>query len=171
MALAIAIGLALLALALLILSGRMRTASGLPEGRVIYSDTGAWRRNEQPLLSREHGLAGKPDYLVQDGASLVPVEVKSGRAPAQPRPGHVLQLAAYCLLVEEAYGQRPAYGIVKYADKQFAIDYTDELESMLLDTLGAMRRDLDANDAERSHADSWRCAACGVRAECDQRLD
>jgi CRISPR-associated exonuclease Cas4 len=84
---------------------------------------------------------GKPDYLVQSGGSIIPVEVKSGRAPAAPYDSHIFQLAAYCLLVEKTYGKRPPYGIIHYAGRDFAIDYTRQLESALLDWLAEIRRD------------------------------
>ena len=162
----------LLALGLLLLwlSWRGRARSGLPQGRVIYTDTGGWDRLERPLFSRQFLLTGKPDYLVADGADVIPVEVKSSRAPAQPYPSHILQLAAYCLLVEECYGRRPAYGIVKYADRAFEVDYTPELEDELLATLEDMRDDLAAGDAPRNHDEPRRCRACGYRQRCDQRL-
>jgi CRISPR-associated exonuclease Cas4 len=116
-------------------------------------------------------LAGKPDYVVRDGRAIIPVEVKSSRAPAEgPRQGHLLQLAAYCLLVEETEGVRPAYGILSYADQAFRVDNTHELRRALLATLETMRRDLARDRSRRSHADPARCRRCGVRAECDERL-
>jgi CRISPR-associated exonuclease Cas4 len=171
----IIVGLALVLLALgiaaLSLSRRARGAAGLPAGRVIYADTTRWKRAERPLFSRQHQLVGKPDYVVRDGRALIPVEVKSSRSPAEgPRPGHVLQLAAYCLLVEETEGVRPAYGILKYADQAFRVDNTEALRRTLLATLETMRRDLARDRSRRSHSDPARCRRCGVRAECDERL-
>lgn len=161
------------ALALWRLSVRLRQRAGLPEGRVIYSDAGAWRRNEQSLYAARYRLVGKPDYLVRMDAAgmIVPVEVKSGSAPSQPREGHVLQLAAYCLLVEETLGVRPAYGIIQYADRQFAVDYTPQLQAWLLECLDMLQRDtVLPQGPARSHQLPARCATCGVRAACDQRL-
>ena len=162
----------LLALGLLLLwlARRGRAHSGLPQGRVVYADTGGWGRLERPLFSHALRLTGKPDYLVADGGEVIPVEVKSSRAPARPYPSHVLQLAAYCLLVEECYGRRPPYGIIKYADRAFEVDYMPELEDELLETLDCMRADLAAEDASRSHDEPQRCRACGYRQRCDQRL-
>ncbi len=167
--------LALIAVAFLWLSGRLRAQSGLPAGRVIYSDTGMWQRNPLSLFSKAHGLTGKPDYLIEQGTSqhpdmIIPVELKSATAPAQPHAGHVLQLAAYCLLVETHYGIRPTHGIVQYADKQFAIDYTPALERELLKVIAAMRADLDSGKAERSHDEAWRCAACGLKENCEKQI-
>ena len=162
----------LLALGLLLLwlAQRGRTRSGLPQGRVIYSDTGGWGRLEQPLFSSEFLLTGKPDYLVMDGDDVIPVEVKSSPAPAQPYPSHILQVAAYCLLVEACYRRRPPRGIIKYADRTFEVDYTGELEDELLATLDCMRADLADGNAPRSHDAAGRCRACGYRSRCDERL-
>jgi CRISPR-associated exonuclease Cas4 len=136
----------------------------------VYADTGGWDRLERPLFSRELLLTGKPDYLIADGADVIPVEVKSSRAPVQPYPSHLLQLAAYCLLVEECYGRRPPYGIVKYADRAFEVDYTPELEGELLAVLDYMRSDLADGNAPRGHEDPRRCSACGYRRWCEQEL-
>ncbi|GAB4267956.1 MAG: CRISPR-associated protein Cas4 [Candidatus Promineifilaceae bacterium] len=162
---------ALLAAVFWLWATSLRQQTGLPTGNVIYNDTEAWFANDQPLFSTTLHLTGKPDYLVeqQDG-TIIPVEVKSGNAPAEPWESHVLQLAAYCALVTETYGIRPPYGIVQYNDQAFAIEYSDELEEDLLDLLAEMRQDLYAGDVHRSHEDWRRCASCGVRGACSQRL-
>ncbi len=167
---ALFLGLLVLGLLLLWVARRGRARSELPKGRVVYSDTGGWGRLDRPLFSRAFQLTGKPDYLVADGYRVIPVEVKSGRAPDQPYASHVLQLAAYCLLVEECYGQQPPYGIVKYDDHAFEVDYTSELEEELLAMLEDMRADLAAGNAPRSHDDPRRCRACGHREHCDESL-
>ena len=155
----------------LALSRAVRSESRLPRGEVIYSDTRAWGPVEKPLFSSAYRIAGKPDYLVKDGRAVVPVEVKSSRAPpGGPRAGHIMQLAAYCLLVEETHGRRPPYGIIQYADETFSIEHTDQLRSSLLDVLDEMRLAASANEAHRSHADPRRCAGCGYRHACDERL-
>jgi CRISPR-associated exonuclease Cas4 len=82
----------------------------------------------------------------------------------------LLQLAAYCLLVEECYGRRPPYGILKYANNAFEVDYTWELEQDLLATLDDMEADLADGNAPRNHDEPSRCQACGYRERCDERL-
>jgi CRISPR-associated exonuclease Cas4 len=169
----LAVVLALLFLAAVLwFRGRdMRQESGLPPGNVIYTDTGAWRANSNVLHASQYRLVGKPDYLVEqhDGA-IIPVEVKSGLAPDTPWDGQVLQLAAYCLLVEANYGVRPPYGILQYKDRAFAVDFTDDLEADLLDLLDEMRATREEFDPEPDHGERRRCAACGVRDACDRRL-
>ncbi len=173
----------LLVAASLLLSAarRQQKASGLPGGRVIYTDTRAWGPVEKPLYDPRLGLAGKPDYLVDKNGQLIPVEVKSSRAPAAPYDSHIFQLAAYCRLVEHTYGQRPPYGILHYADRTFAIDYTVELENALAATLAQIRacgrggrpRGVEhgvERGVDRSHEQAGRCSRCGYRTDCDQRL-
>jgi CRISPR-associated exonuclease Cas4 len=160
----------LLFLVLLWQSGRAQKATGLPGGRVIYTDTRAWGKVEKPLYDAALGLTGKPDYLVEQKGRTIPVEVKSGRAPAAPYDSHIYQLAAYCLLVEKTTGGRPPYGIIHYENRDFAVDYTHELESALLDILAEIRRDERKDDVPRSHESSARCAKCGFRNVCEQKL-
>lgn len=166
------LSLLLIAVALYLLwrADRRQRAAGLPGGRILYSDTGLWNRVEKPFYDAFLGLTGKPDYLVEQDGKLIPVEVKSGWAPAEPFESHILQLAAYCLLVDRQLNKRPPYGILKYRNRSFAVDYTPTLENSLLDLLDEMRRQERRGEAGRSHQQPGRCARCGYRSVCDQRL-
>ena len=166
----LALGLILAAIIFFWISNRQRESAGLPGGRVIYTDTRAWGKVERPLFHQGLGLTGKPDYLIQQNGQIIPVEVKSGRAPEAPYDSHIFQLASYCLLVDKTYGQRPPYGIIHYNDRDFAVDYTQELESKLLDLLVEMKRDEHKRDVPRSHEQVSRCARCGFRKVCDESL-
>ena len=151
-------------------SNRQRQAAGLPGGRVIYTDTRGWNKLEKPLFYAALELTGKPDYLVEQNGKIIPVEVKSGRAPEAPYDSHIYQLASYCLLVEKTYGKRPPYGIVHYEDKDFSVEYTHELEQSLLELITEMKRDGMKREVSRSHEQASRCKRCGFRSVCDQSL-
>lgn len=154
-------------------SRRLQAATGLPGGEVVYSDTGPPEQVDAPLLSRRYGLVGRPDYLVRVGTggreTFVPVEVKSGRRPASPAEGHILQLATYCLLVEDVYKKRPAYGLLRYADATLKIPFTDELRGAVLASADAIRRARRAPQMDRSHSEPRRCRACGYREACGEQ--
>ena len=138
---------------------------------MIYDDMAQQNQKQDTIFSRELRLVGRPDYLVREkDGSIVPVEVKSGFAPLEPYDGHVLQLAAYCLLVEEAHGIRPSHGILQYRDRAFAIDFTYELEGDLLDLLEVMREDALTEEVFRDHDDPARCHSCGFLSHCHQSL-
>ena len=166
----LALLLALGGLALWLYSRHQRMASGLPAGKVVYADTGAWQRCEQPLFSPRYQLVGKPDYLVEERGTLVPVEVKPGRTAPAPYEGDILQLAAYCLLVEETHGPRPPYGYLKYRQAVFRLEYSEGLRRRLLDTLTTMRQEQRAADVAPGHNEPQRCLRCGQRDACQRRL-
>ncbi len=168
--LSIVIILVVLAIVFFLLSSRQRRQAGIPAGRVIYTDTSQWGKVEKPLYDPERRLAGKPDYLVKHANQVIPVEVKSRRAPRAPHDSHIYQLAAYCLLVAHEYGMRPSHGILHYADKTFAIDFTAELEDSVQGVIDEMQAITARSRVDRSHEDGRRCQNCGYRSVCDQSL-
>lgn len=153
------------------LGHQLRQQTGLPiRARLIYSDTGSWNQVEKPLFSRQHLLAGRPDYLVEADGARIPIEVKPTRVARVPYVSDTMQLAAYGLLVEETFGAPPPYGLLKYRDSVFRVELTQELRVQLHVVLGEMRENFSSDDVARSHAEAPRCQACGYRAVCGQEL-
>lgn len=162
----------LLALAALLLwlSTRHRRGLGLPEGRLLYEDSGGQRRLREPLFAEDLDLMGRPDYLIKSKQGLIPVEVKTGRSPKQPFESHVFQLAAYCVLVERNFKQRPPFGIIKYPQASYQVDFTENLENQLLGLLADMRLGFMSGELHRSHSAAARCRSCGYVQLCPERL-
>jgi CRISPR-associated exonuclease Cas4 len=166
----ISAALVLLALVFFIISRWLAKRTGIPDGRIIYSDLGVWQKNRKPLYDAEIGLTGKPDYLIKLDGRIIPAEVKSSYAPRSPYDSHILQLAAYCVLVESTYGKHPPYGLLRYRNRTFKIEFTQDLEEEVLEMIGRIRRYKNKADIPRSHNHKGRCARCGYRSVCDQRL-
>jgi CRISPR-associated exonuclease Cas4 len=162
--------LLLVAVVLFIISRRQRLSAGLPPGKIAYSDTSLWGKVEKPLYDPATGLVGKPDYLVESEGSIIPVEVKSSWAPPSPHEGHVLQLAAYCYLVEHTTGKRPPHGLLHYRNRTFSIEYTPGLEQNLMTMIDSIHGEERKKDIPRSHEYPARCEACGYKGICDQKL-
>ena len=160
----------LLALVLLLISRAINRASGMPEGKIVYADPGLWGKPEKPFYDSALGLTGKPDYLIRQGSVIVPIEVKSMWAPREPYDSHVLQLGAYCLLAERHFSQRPVYGLLSYRNRTFKISYTQALKDEVLETIQTIRGFKELEEVCRSHDQPNRCARCGFRERCDQRL-
>jgi CRISPR-associated exonuclease Cas4 len=155
-------------------SGRAQKAdAGIPvDAQVVYSDTGAWERVEKPLFSRRYRLTGKPDYIVRDEAGgLVPIEVKPNRTAPEPRLSDAMQLMAYGVLIEERFGERPEYGLLKYRDRVLRVEFSEELREEFLEVLAEMRAARRALNVPRSHDDPTICKYCGYRDECDEKLE
>jgi len=167
----IGIGAALLlGLLLLWYSGRRQRQAGLPQGRLVYADPGLWGKPEKPFYDAGLGLTGKPDYVVEHKGVLLPVEVKSAWAPLTPHDSHILQLGAYCLLIEKSSGKRPPYGILKYRNRTFAIDFTPALREEVLNVIHSIRLQKNRGEIPRSHNEMRRCARCGFRTTCTEKL-
>ena len=168
----VAVGLALLLIAVLlgIWGLRLRRRTGLPWAPVIAQDTYG-PALEKPLFARRLGLTGKPDYLLDLRGATIPVEVKPGRRAFRPYESDLMQLAAYCLLVEETSGAAPPYGLLRYAERTFRLDYTEHVRDELLDLLDEMRSALEDANCGRSHDDPRRCAGCGFFDQCDEALE
>jgi CRISPR-associated exonuclease Cas4 len=163
--------IALLGAALLLtLSMIIRRRTGVPEGRIVYTDPGLWGKTEKPIYDSAFGLTGKPDFLVKKNSQLIPVEVKSMWAPRVPYDSHRLQLGAYCLLVERSLGKRPPYGLLRYRNRTFRIPYSVDFEKEIMEVIEDIRSHKDMIEICRSHNQSKRCARCGYRNRCDQRL-
>lgn len=171
----LAAGLLILAGLVWLLGLWLRKRAGLPEGELLYSDSDYWQKVPKPLYDSDLELVGKPDYLLRkNGGSLVPVELKSANAPEKPWDSNIIQLAAYCYLVENNFGVRPTHGLIQYKDKSFKIPYTEELEARLIDIIAEMRQVERVCAAgytpHRSHNNKARCGGCGYAGICDQKL-
>lgn len=155
-----------LAVVLLWQARRERAVSGLPQGRVVYVDSRAWRKPPEPLRAPTYGLVGRPDYLLREGRATIPVESKPMRHAEEPYPADVLQLAAYCLLVEETYGRPPPHGLLVYSERTFEIPFDAGLRKALLKLLDEMRRAEGKSNVRRNHEQPARCARCGMQRHC-----
>jgi CRISPR-associated exonuclease Cas4 len=164
--LAMMIVLALVAAAVIlgVVSVTLLRRSGL-RGRVVASDS-VVSRPSRVLRSARHGIAGKPDYLVEEQGRIAPVELKPTRESKSPWLRDVVQLAAYCLLLEETEPRFAGYGYLRYANRTFRIDFTDRLRGELLRTIARMRADLTAADVPPNHNDPRRCARCMLVRVC-----
>ena len=96
-------------------------------GEVIYSDNEA---TDEVLVSHRHGLTGKPDYISREGEELIPVERKSRSVSATGAyEGEILQVAAYCLLVEERSGKPVRRGKILYQNRSIEVLFDDQLRA------------------------------------------
>jgi CRISPR-associated exonuclease Cas4 len=134
-----AVGLALILGALLLRWYAQRTAAALDiSGDVLYSDDDT---TADGLVSDAHRLVGKPDYILQHDGELIPVERKSRKlSTAGAYEGEILQLAAYCLLVEEHYGRPVLTGRLLYQNRSVDVPFDSDLRAKLHNALQCLAR-------------------------------
>jgi CRISPR-associated exonuclease Cas4 len=151
---------------------RLLARTGLPLRNILYADVGSSFPQSESLTSLRYGVIGKPDYLVRLTEGIVPIEVKSCRAPASGRPyeGHLFQLAAYCLLVEDVFGVQVPHGLVNYEDRSIQVDFTPSLRASLLELLDEVRAAKSGEELHINHNRPGKCRSCGFRTVCGESL-
>jgi len=148
---------------------KLRRLYNLGKDVIEYTDT--MNDDTKLLVSKRQKIRGRPDYILKKEGNIIPVEVKTGRVPKGPHFSHILQLAAYCMLVEENYKKRPPFGLIRYGkEKEFKIDYDEKLEQTLLSKLDEMRDCVSRGVAHRNHKRKNKCKYCSRRDGCPERL-
>ena len=122
------------------------------------------------LTSERYGISGRPDYVLLVEGSPIPVEEKTGRVPKGPLFSHILQVATYCLLLEEKTGKNVPYGILKYGTHQHVIDFDEGLKKTLFQKVQEMREIADGKPAHRNHNRPNKCTGCSRKEICPERL-
>jgi CRISPR/Cas system-associated exonuclease Cas4 (RecB family) len=108
------------------------TASG------TQSSGDVWRSSEVNLI-------GRPAEVMVHNGVAIPVAVIDSPMSEDKTEGYTMQLMAYCLLVEEKYGTRPPGGILRYADRELKIAYTDEARTAVIDLVREMEKSKVSN--------------------------
>jgi CRISPR-associated exonuclease Cas4 len=154
------------AVVLKIHSRKAREKSGIPEGELIHADS-KLMKVRKTLFSGRLMLAGKPDAVIMRDGECIPVEIKIREPPKSPYESHIMQLAAYCFLLEEN-GYRVTRGIILYRGKrgqrEFTIDYSAELKARLILAVDDIRnlKSIPPRVVGR------RCEFCSVREQCEE---
>lgn len=115
---------------------------------VVHVDTG---ENDRILTSHRYKLTGQPDYILEEH-------------------GERLQLAAYCLLLEEQTGTPVRRGRLEYRNRTLDIPFDSALRTALLETLRALPPLRGAHTVRRNHSSAARCRSCGFRDRCSESL-
>lgn len=137
--------------------------------QIAYVDS--QRMKPKLFVSERLGLSGRPDYVLLIGGEHIPVEIKTGRVPRGPLFSHVLQVAAYCVLMEEEFKTPPSHGILRYGQNEHLVDYDSALKDMVISKLAEMRRIMKTHDAHRNHSKPGKCSHCSRKRECPERLE
>ena len=157
--------------ALLLAYGRFAwRRTGLPGADILGADTGIIP--PLTLASEQHRLVGRPDYLVRNEYGIIPVELKSAEMPRKgPHRSHKMQVAAYCLLAEEHFGEPVPYGLLRYRNGSYKVEFTAELRTRLLRTVTEVHTAVSVgSECHISHSHINRCTKCRHKASCGENL-
>ncbi|MFW6121464.1 MAG: CRISPR-associated protein Cas4 [Petrotogales bacterium] len=121
------------------------------------------------LFSKRYRITGKPDYVVNKNNYCIPIEVKSG-AHLHPQKNHILQLAAYCQLLEENFKVFVPYGMLVYENSDFKIPFDPPLRFELESVISKMKSSLKKGEITLNHNDPGKCRSCSMRMYCKKKL-
>jgi CRISPR-associated exonuclease Cas4 len=112
------------------------------------------------------GLSGKLDLLIVTPEACYPVDFKYTRD--RPRRNHVMQLAAYALLVEDAM-KLPAPAAFVYltpSDQLIRINVTERLKELVLVRISSIRQMVREELLPEPTSVRGRCEECEFRNYC-----
>lgn len=128
-------------------------------------------RHESPMLKSEFiGVYGRPDLMLESTDEVCPVEFKSRMV--HPTRGQILQLIAYGLLAEEAYG-KPCHRAFFAAGKRIRIrmiQIDDGLRTKTKQAIQAIQKICNETLIPDSPADHARCCQCEYLNHCNDRF-
>ncbi|RLF37249.1 MAG: CRISPR-associated protein Cas4 [Thermoplasmata archaeon] len=143
---------------------KMKNNHGIVKGEIIYTDL---NKPAKSFFSKKYRITGKPDYIVVKDEKCLPVELKTG-GYTKPQWNHILQLAAYCQLLEENYGGFVPYGILVYNNQfQYKIPFNPRVRFELENTINEMRHLIKTGEIYVNHDDPGRCKNCSMREYCN----
>ena len=139
-------------------------APKLPEGKIVYQDVDGLGT---PLFAKKYPLSGKPDYVIlsPDGAPI-PVELKLSSDAQEPQRSHIMQLAAYFVILEDLYETPPQYGLLRYAGHEFTIQNTESLKQKVLRRLAEMERCDENSPPVLTRQAVSKCRVCPFQPIC-----
>ena len=128
------------------------------------TERGRWVMRGIPLWSEPLGLSGRADVVEVDGASVRPVEYKSG---VRHGAAADLQLCAQALCLEEMLGVEIPHGYVWYRGprRRLKVDFTEQLRGEVREVIGLIRAQLTGFELPEAPNDA-RCGECQLRHHC-----
>ena len=141
-----------------------RSALKLPEGKIVYQDVDGLGT---PLFAKKYPLSGKPDYVIlsPEGAPI-PVELKLSSDAQEPQRSHIMQLAAYFVILEDLYDQPAKYGLLRYAGHEFTIQNTESLKRKVLRRLTEMEHCDEGRPPALTRQLASKCRICPFQPIC-----
>lgn len=134
-------------------------------GEIKYVD----KDKPRMLRSARYGIQGRPDFILQVEGEMVPVELKTGRTPRGPLFSHILQVGAYCLMLQEE-GAKVSHGILRYEGIEHEIEFDQQLSGLVVSKVAEMRRLQGTGEVHRNHNRPGKCLSCSRRDACPERL-
>ncbi|MBW3001758.1 CRISPR-associated protein Cas4 [Candidatus Woesearchaeota archaeon] len=126
-------------------------------------------KSEYKISAEDIGISGKVDQVLVYPDSVVPIEIKSGKAPKEGAwENHKVQLAAYALLLENAFKISIPAGYVKYVDESVSrrIEINAFLKDQVKELVKSVNFMLKSRQLPKKADNPNKCEKCGLRNIC-----
>ncbi|MEM4263398.1 MAG: CRISPR-associated protein Cas4 [Candidatus Woesearchaeota archaeon] len=138
-------------------------------GEALWESLTPKLKSEYKVASENLYLTGKIDQVQVFSSLLVPVEIKTGKAPKEGAwEDHKIQLAAYALLLEDKFKTPVNSGIIRYVDDGEA--RTIEINPFLKDQVKGLVKEvkdvLSSDKLPPFSKNENKCKNCGLKKIC-----
>ncbi|MBW3010921.1 CRISPR-associated protein Cas4, partial [Candidatus Woesearchaeota archaeon] len=155
---------------------RIRAAAlrGFVEKNKIFGPK-LWERltpkieSEVFVSSKELELKGKIDRIEKHDDKIVPIELKTGKAPRESVwEGHLIQIGAYMMLLEEQFQKPVNDGMVEYLTEKIKrpVKMNPFLKNDILKLKEEVKELLASDKLPEITENKNKCKICGLRDEC-----
>ncbi|MGQ9469554.1 MAG: CRISPR-associated protein Cas4 [Nitrososphaerales archaeon] len=120
------------------------------------------------IRSEKLKLHGSLDMLIKNNDEFIPVEFKNTKAPKKPQKGHIYQVVAYSLLIEENFHTIVKRVAIYYSkeDKILIIPLTEEMRNHVLWTLERILKIIRTEKLPETLPPESKCKSCGYLWVC-----
>ncbi|MCK4669702.1 MAG: CRISPR-associated protein Cas4 [Nanoarchaeota archaeon] len=115
------------------------------------------------------GLKGKIDRIERYDEKIIPVELKTGRAPKDGVwEGHLIQIGAYMMLLEEQFGKAVTEGIVEYLNEKVkrGVKMNPFLKEDIFKLREKVKELMNSDKLPPITENKNKCKICGLYEEC-----
>jgi CRISPR-associated protein Cas4 len=126
-------------------------------------------KSEYKIASQSLYLTGKIDQVQVFPTMLLPVELKTGKAPKEGAwEDHKIQLAAYALLLEDSFKVPINNGIIRYIDDNQArsIDINPFLKDQVKELVKEVKAMLSSEKLPPLNKNENKCRNCSLKEVC-----
>jgi len=114
-------------------------------------------------------LKGKIDRIEKHNETIIPVELKTGNVPKEGVwESHMIQIAAYMLLLEDVLGKKTVVGKVKYIKNNILreVHMNPFLKEEIRRLVKEVQEFLAKQDIPDFAKNKKKCESCGLREDC-----
>lgn len=126
-------------------------------------------KSEYKIFAEDLGISGKVDQVLVYPDCVVPIELKSGKAPKEGAwENHKVQLAAYALLLESVFKVSIGAGYVKYIDEGISrrIEINAFLKDQVRELIASVNGLLQSRSLPGKCGNVNKCEKCGLKKIC-----